>query len=82
MSKLFTAFVAGIAVGVLLAPDKGSITRKKLVRSVTDIKDTFLGYLGEPTELALGAETPEAPVPPFFAQVSIPDDAESSATWS
>jgi gas vesicle protein len=30
MNKLLTAFLAGIAVGVLIAPDRGTETRRRL----------------------------------------------------
>jgi len=41
MNKLFTAFLAGIAVGILIAPDKGSETRKRLSEKTSDLKGSF-----------------------------------------
>lgn len=41
MSKLFIGFAAGLLVGVLFAPDKGSETRDRLARRGRDLKDKF-----------------------------------------
>ncbi len=41
MNKLFTAFLAGIAVGILIAPDKGSETRRRLTDKTSDLKGSF-----------------------------------------
>jgi gas vesicle protein len=39
MKKLLIVLAAGIAVGILLAPEKGSASWKKLVDGLDDIKD-------------------------------------------
>ena len=41
MSKLLVGLTAGILIGVLLAPDKGSETRRKLREQANDLKDQF-----------------------------------------
>lgn len=41
MSKLFIGFAAGLLVGVLFAPDKGSETRDRIARRGRDLKDKF-----------------------------------------
>ncbi len=41
MSKLFIGFAAGLLVGVLFAPDKGSETRERIARRGRDLKDKF-----------------------------------------
>ncbi len=48
MNKVLIALLAGIAVGILIAPDKGSATRAKLMDSfngladdLSDLKDKF-----------------------------------------
>ncbi|HZE85219.1 MAG TPA: YtxH domain-containing protein [Puia sp.] len=41
MSKIITAFLAGIAIGVLIAPRKGSETRKKIIDEASSVKDEF-----------------------------------------
>lgn len=38
-AKLITGILAGVVVGLLIAPSKGSETRKKLSKSVTDLSD-------------------------------------------
>ena len=39
MNKIFLALLAGVAVGILVAPGKGSETLKKLTDGLDDIKD-------------------------------------------
>jgi gas vesicle protein len=39
MNKIFYALLAGVVVGVLLAPDKGSETIKKLRSRINDYKN-------------------------------------------
>jgi gas vesicle protein len=46
-SKLLTGFIAGIITGILLAPDKGSETRKKISEKSKDIKDKFNDFVDE-----------------------------------
>ena len=37
MSRMLTYLLAGIAIGILLAPDKGSATRKRITDSFADL---------------------------------------------
>ncbi len=46
-----TAIAAGAALGVLLAPSSGKETRKKLVRTGTDLKDRLSDMLAQGQEL-------------------------------
>jgi gas vesicle protein len=39
MGKVFNAFLVGIVIGLLLAPDKGSETVRKIKDWATDYKD-------------------------------------------
>jgi gas vesicle protein len=39
MNKTLLALLAGIGIGILVAPDKGSSTRKKLRGKFEDFKD-------------------------------------------
>jgi gas vesicle protein len=39
LQRLFTATLSGIVIGILIAPAKGTETRKKLTDSVDNIKD-------------------------------------------
>jgi gas vesicle protein len=41
MSKFFSGIVIGAVLGVLLAPDKGSETRKKISKGCEDLRDKF-----------------------------------------
>ena len=47
-SKILLTFVAGAAIGaalgVLLAPDKGSETRRKLMEKGSDLGDSIAGF--------------------------------------
>ena len=47
MSKLLIGLTAGILAGILLAPDKGSETRKKIVDAANDLKDKFDDFIDE-----------------------------------
>jgi gas vesicle protein len=49
-SKLLTGFVAGILVGILFAPDKGSETRKKISKKGKDLKDQFNDFVDSVSE--------------------------------
>jgi len=40
-SKLLTGFALGVLAGILLAPDKGSETRKKITKQGKDLKNKF-----------------------------------------
>ena len=39
MNKVLIALLAGVAVGILVAPDKGSATRAKLTDGFNDLAD-------------------------------------------
>ncbi len=39
MKKAFWLIMVGIAIGILVAPDKGSETRKKISDNLDDLKD-------------------------------------------
>jgi len=39
MKNVFYALLAGVAVGMLIAPDKGSVTRKKLFGKFDDLSE-------------------------------------------
>jgi gas vesicle protein len=44
MSKFFSGIVIGAVLGVLLAPDKGSETRKKISKGCEDLRDKFYDF--------------------------------------
>ena len=44
-SKLLTGFLAGVVVGILFAPDKGSETRRKITQKGKDLKDRFNDFV-------------------------------------
>jgi gas vesicle protein len=50
LQGLFTATLSGIVIGILIAPDKGSETRKKLSTSVDTIKDKVRRIRGTTNE--------------------------------
>ena len=41
VDKIFVGVAVGVILGVLYAPDKGSITRRRLSRTGNDIRDRF-----------------------------------------
>jgi len=49
-SKLLSGFLAGVLVGVLFAPDKGSETRRKVSRKGSELKDRFNDFVDSISE--------------------------------
>jgi gas vesicle protein len=45
MSKLITGFALGLVVGILIAPDKGSETRKRIADKGKDLKNQFNDFV-------------------------------------
>jgi len=45
--KLLQAVLVGIAIGILIAPDKGSATRRKLAGKLSDLNDDAEEYLSD-----------------------------------
>ena len=50
MSKFFTGVALGVIVGILIAPDKGSETRKKLTEKGKDLKNQFNDFVDSMSE--------------------------------
>jgi gas vesicle protein len=44
-SKFLVGLTAGIIVGILFAPDKGSVTREKIADKASDLKDKFNDFV-------------------------------------
>lgn len=44
-SKLLIGFAAGMVVGMLFAPDKGSETRRKISETGSDLKNKFNDFI-------------------------------------
>jgi len=49
-SKLLTGFLAGVVVGILFAPDKGSETRRKISQKGKDLKSRFNDFVDSISE--------------------------------
>jgi gas vesicle protein len=47
MKNVIYALLAGVAVGILIAPDKGSATRKKLFGKLEDLSDDLQDRSGD-----------------------------------
>jgi len=47
MNKILLAALAGIGIGLLIAPDKGSNTRKRLSGKFNDLKDQAQDSIGD-----------------------------------
>lgn len=45
MNKLLTGFTLGILVGILIAPDKGTETRKKIADKGAELKNQFADFI-------------------------------------
>lgn len=52
---IVAAGAVGVAVGMLLAPEKGSDLRKTIKGSVDDLGEKLLGFIGEGKEFATEA---------------------------
>jgi gas vesicle protein len=50
MSKIITALFAGIAIGILVAPRKGSETRKKIRDGISDMRDDINDFFHDTVE--------------------------------
>ena len=50
MSRLLTGFVAGVLVGIMFAPDKGSETRKKISKRGKELKSKFNEFVDSMSE--------------------------------
>ena len=50
LQRLFTATLSGIVIGILIAPAKGTDTRRKLSDSVDNIKDKIRRLRGTTNE--------------------------------
>jgi gas vesicle protein len=50
LQRLFTATLSGIVIGILIAPAKGTETRKKLTDSMDNIKDKIRRLRGTTNE--------------------------------
>lgn len=50
LQRLFTATLSGIVIGILIAPAKGTDTRRKLSDSVDNIKDKIRRLRGTTSE--------------------------------
>jgi gas vesicle protein len=72
MNKLLAGIALGIAIGVLIAPEKGSATRKKLADKGRELKDQFNDFVdawsekldnlkGEAEEIAQAAQAQPYP---------------------
>ena len=47
MNKVLFALITGFIAGLLLAPDKGSVTRKKLTDGLNDLSDKLSDLAGQ-----------------------------------
>jgi gas vesicle protein len=50
MSKVLTALLAGIVIGVLVAPRKGSETRRRIIDGALDFRDDINEFINDTTE--------------------------------
>ena len=50
MSKVLWGFTMGLVAGLLLAPDKGSETRRRVARKANELKDKFEDFVDTITE--------------------------------
>ena len=49
-SKIVTGILAGIVIGILIAPDKGDKTRKKISKVINNAGDCIVGFIDETRE--------------------------------
>lgn len=54
LATVLIALTAGVAIGVLIAPEKGKDTRKKLSKAATSAKDTLHYALLQGREMVVG----------------------------
>jgi gas vesicle protein len=63
MNKVLIALLAGFAAGILLAPDKGSVTRKKITDRFNDLSDKLSDFAEKITSEGGSISSPKATVP-------------------
>jgi gas vesicle protein len=71
MSKFITGVAIGVLVGILIAPDKGSATRKKISEKGKDLKgqfNDFVDYWAEKIDSLRGEVEEEVTSPSYPAQ--------------
>lgn len=50
MSKVLTALLAGVAIGILVAPRKGSETRKKIIDGASSLQEDLSDFIHDAAE--------------------------------
>ena len=50
MSKILWGFTLGLVAGLLLAPEKGSETRRRISRKANDLKEKFDDFIDSVTD--------------------------------
>ena len=69
MNKVLIALLSGIIIGILIAPEKGSATREKLIDGFNDLADKFEGLKEEfITQHNEEMNMPEGSVPAMSSQ--------------
>lgn len=67
MSKIITALLAGVVIGILVAPRKGSETRRRLMDGALDIQEDINDFIHDTTDnINSGLETAESKTKDLF----------------
>ena len=69
MNKILIALLAGFAAGILLAPHKGSVTRKKLSDGFDDLSNNLSNLIEKFTPDQNSVEEAASAVPKMKASV-------------
>ena len=81
-SRLLTGFALGMLAGMLLAPEKGSETRKKLTQKGKDLKNKFNEFVDSLHDKAEEVTDEVATVADRTAQKTRAYSNEMGNTWN
>jgi gas vesicle protein len=63
MNKVMIALLTGFVAGILLAPEKGTVTRKKICDNFNGLSDKLTDYIDKLSPAGTGMQEPSVIAP-------------------